>query len=183
MTRSPSRSPIPAEAALLLALPLAGLGGCAGDEQELPCAENYTDLDCDGVPDETDRCPGTPAGELHDAKGCTAAQSASCVASPRFPEPSQEVVLDGRDLELRWDGTCDGYVVYVSPDPGFAPANTVVLSRLTRPRAVLPYDTWREYLAASEGQPIHWQVRGGKEAREFVSQARTMVLRRGEGAP
>ncbi|MCK6527431.1 hypothetical protein L6R50_07655 [Myxococcota bacterium] len=183
MTRSPSPSPIPAEAALLLAFLLAGPGGCAAAVEGLPCAENYPDRDCDGVPDETDRCPGTPAGELHDAKGCTALQSASCVASPRFPEPSQEVDLDGRDLELRWDGTCDGYVVYVSPDPGFAPASTVVLSRLTTPRAVLPYATWKEHLAEVEGQPVHWQVRGGKEGREFVSEARTMVLRRGEGAP
>jgi hypothetical protein len=37
-----------------------------------------TDEDGDGVPDSRDQCPGTPAGELVDANGCSIDQLAPC---------------------------------------------------------------------------------------------------------
>jgi hypothetical protein len=37
-----------------------------------------TDEDNDGVPDSLDQCPGTPAGALVDAEGCSIEQLAPC---------------------------------------------------------------------------------------------------------
>jgi len=38
----------------------------------LDCPGSVLDTDQDGVPDETDACPGTPPGEPVDASGCAA---------------------------------------------------------------------------------------------------------------
>jgi hypothetical protein len=38
------------------------------------CVAPPADADKDGVPDSTDKCPGTPAGETVDANGCSASQ-------------------------------------------------------------------------------------------------------------
>src|SRR5712672_2993117 len=37
-----------------------------------------TDADTDGVPDSVDLCPGTPAGSIVDANGCSIDQIAPC---------------------------------------------------------------------------------------------------------
>jgi len=37
-----------------------------------------TDTDADGVPDSVDLCPGTPAGSIADANGCSIDQIAPC---------------------------------------------------------------------------------------------------------
>jgi hypothetical protein len=37
-----------------------------------------TDADGDGIPDSLDQCPGTPAGEIVDAEGCSIDQLAPC---------------------------------------------------------------------------------------------------------
>ena len=159
-----------------------GAAACSPFDDGAPvCSENYSDVDCDGVPDERDLCPATPEGELHDAAGCSAAQAATCVASPRWPEKGQVVELDSRDLEFRWDGTCDGYLVYLSPDPEFAPADTVVVGRSTSPRLVLTYSRWKEVLGERDVELLYWQVRGGREGREYVSESRSVVLKRGRG--
>ncbi len=37
-----------------------------------------TDADADGIPDSLDQCPGTPAGAIVDANGCSIDQIAPC---------------------------------------------------------------------------------------------------------
>jgi len=157
-------------------------GGCSADERVLPCAENYADADCDGVPDETDRCPGTSTGAPHDPSGCEPSQATACVASPEYPLPDQAIGMDGRDLELRWDGTCDGYVVYLSPDAAFPAATTTVLSRVEGRSAVLSYTRWNQDLSAWDGETLWWQVRGSRDGRETASEPRAVVLSNGTGS-
>jgi len=42
------------------------------------CLSGETDADADGVPDSLDLCPGTPAGAMVDANGCSLDQIAPC---------------------------------------------------------------------------------------------------------
>ncbi len=155
------------------------LGGCNEGDSSV-CGEEYTDADCDGVPNDRDRCAETPRESLHDAGGCAPTQVTTCVVSPRFPEADQEIDLEGLDLQFRWDGTCEGYVLYLSPDSTFPAARTVALARLSQPVALLTHEQWTQELREEGEGPLYWQVRGGKEGREFVSETRRVVLTDGK---
>ncbi len=49
------------------------------------------DSDGDGVPDDLDKCPDTPAGTAVDADGCPVPVKAEC----KTPEPGQPITLEG----------------------------------------------------------------------------------------
>lgn len=49
------------------------------------------DSDGDGVPDDMDKCPDTPAGTAVDADGCPLPVKAEC----KTPEPGQPITLEG----------------------------------------------------------------------------------------
>lgn len=106
------------------------------------CPERAGDSDCDGVPDVRDFCSGTDPEALHDAAGCSDAQSAGCRVELLAPEDGADVLPEDR---FGWNGDCDVWLVEFSDDAAFAPARTRVALRTqaTESMIVAPERYWR----------------------------------------
>ena len=97
----------------LLACAPAGRTCPAGDE------------DCDGVPDEADRCAGSnqdqTIAEPTDAAGCTDDQMARCTVALDAP-PAHGTKAGS--ATFAWHGTCDVYLLQFSDDATFPAGRT-----------------------------------------------------------
>ena len=105
-----------------------GLHGTAfpecGDE---PIAQAETDSDGDGVPDSSDRCPGTPAGATVDSRGCTVVADSDGDGVPdssdRCPGTPSNARVDASGCPLDSDG--DGVADYLDRCPDTSSGSTV----------------------------------------------------------
>ena len=90
------------------------------------------DEDCDGVPDEADRCAGSNAdqsvAEPTDAAGCTDDQMARCTVALDAPPPDGMVA---GATTFAWHGTCDVYLLQFSNDATFPAGRTRTEIRTT----------------------------------------------------
>jgi hypothetical protein len=121
----------------------------------LACAPARTcpagDEDCDGVPDEADRCAGSnddqALAEPTDAAGCTDDQMARCTVALDAPLPNGRVA---GSATFEWHGTCDVYLLQFSDDENFAAGRTHTEIRTTK-------QTW-----VATGTERWWRVVGGR---------------------
>ena len=83
------------------------------------------DEDCDGVPDDADRCAGsneeTAVAEPTDAAGCTDDQMARCTVALDQPLHGTRAI---GDTTFSWHGTCDVYLLQFSDEPTFLAGRT-----------------------------------------------------------
>jgi hypothetical protein len=147
---------------------VAFAAACGAPVEGLPdyCADRADDVDCDGVPDSRDQCPGTEIGALKDARGCTENQRAGC--GVLLKTPLEDEKLD-RDLSVafRWSGDCDVYLVQVSNDPEVAPAATRTVARVP------------ELQATADVEEAYWRVVGAREDKSagYATPARRLSWR------
>jgi hypothetical protein len=116
------------------------------------------DEDCDGVPDEADRCAHSN-GEPTDAGGCTDDQMAGCAVVADSP-PDRSSVRG----PFAWHGTCDVYLLQFSDDATFPAGRTRTAARTTE-------TTW----TASSTERF-WRVVGGRtgSSRGFTTEPREL---------
>ena len=119
-----------------------------GCQEEVPefCLERADDIDCDGVPDDQDRCPASPMGDPTDRSGCTEGQAAGCSVTAVEPADNERLESPAR---FRWAGDCDVYLLQFSDDPSFPVAATRTGVRTTAIEVVAP------------GSEQYWRVVGG----------------------
>ena len=135
----------------LLACAPAGRTCPAGDE------------DCDGVPDEADRCAGSnedqPVAEPTDAAGCTDDQMARCTVA--LDGPGHGASAFGSTTFV-WHGTCDVYLLQFSDDATFPSGRTRTEIRTAQ----------QAWVAASTER--WWRVVGGRtgSSRGFTTEPR-----------
>lgn len=110
------------------------------------CADRADDADCDGVPDDADRCSATPASKLVDRQGCSENEAAGCVILPELPADGARVK---GAATITWSGTCELTLVQLSDDPSFPPARTRTVART------------RAEQAQVEGTEAYWRLVGG----------------------
>ena len=121
----------------------------------LACAPARTcpvgDEDCDGVPDEADRCAGSNEDEAiaepTDAAGCTDDQMARCTVALDAPRPNARV---RGSTTFEWHGTCDVYLLQFSDDETFPAGHTRTAIRTTE-------ETW-----VGARTERWWRVVGGR---------------------
>ncbi len=77
------------------------------------------DSDGDGVPDETDRCPGTPAGAVVDARGCEIDSDGDGVVDSKdqCPDTRRGARVDANGCEIFGDSDGDGVTDNVDQCP------------------------------------------------------------------
>lgn len=114
------------------------------------CADRADDIDCDGVPDDADRCADTPADTFADRQGCSENQAAGCVVLPESPEDGARF---SGPATFTWSDTCDVVLIQLSDDASFPPASTRTAVRSRDERAEL------------EGSERYWRLVGGLEGR------------------
>ncbi len=172
--------------AVLGALALLALSGAgcddAGDDPEPPTPSGdddddateeplYDDADGDGVPDVRDRCPDTGADRRSDPRGCSARQAAGCDVV--LTAPADGEILPEPTLTFTFGGDCEGYRLYVGPEPGLRPHAAAPLGRLSSPGAFevdhgdLP--------SAGEDGVLYWAVEGSGRGHTFLSDIRSFV--------
>ncbi len=90
-----------------------------------PVTPVVKDSDGDGVPDDKDRCPGTPAGAKVDAQGCELDSDGDGVVDrlDRCPGTPAGARVDAQGCELDSDG--DGVVDRLDRCPGTPPGRKV----------------------------------------------------------
>lgn len=118
-----------------------------GDPLPAYCRGRVDDADCDGVPDGVDLCPGSDAGALHDAAGCTEAQAAGCTVELSTPEDG--AALQG-ETRFAWLGTCDAYALQFADDPSFPPGATRTAANTEATEVI------------ASGRERYWRVVGGQ---------------------
>jgi hypothetical protein len=132
---------------------------CAPATRQCPAG----DEDCDGVPNEADRCAQS-SPEPTDAAGCTDDQMAGCTVSAAGP-PDQATAQGA--MTFTWTGTCDVYLLQFSDDVTFPAGRTRTEARTT--------DTaW----TTTSAEPF-WRVVGGRtgSSRGFTTEPRTVWWR------
>lgn len=105
-----------------------GLHGTAFPEcEDEPIAQAETDSDGDGVPDSSDRCPGTPAGATVDSRGCTVVADSDgdgvSDRNDRCPGTPANVKVDTSGCPLDTDR--DGVADYLDKCPNTTAGSTV----------------------------------------------------------
>ena len=144
-------------ALLLWLLACAPVRTCAGDE------------DCDGVPDEADRCAESnedqTKAEPTDAAGCTDDQMARCTVALDAPPPGG--MAAGGATSFAWQGTCDVYLLQFSDDATFPAGRTRTEIRTAE----------RTWVATSTER--WWRVVGGRtgSSRGFTTEPREIRWR------
>ena len=137
---------------------------CAPATRQCPAGDN----DCDGVPDEADRCGASNAeqsiAEPTDAAGCTDDQMARCTLA--LDQPMQGASESG-PATFAWHGTCDVYLLQFSEDAAFPPGRT-------RTEVRTAAHAW----TTTSTEPL-WRVVGGRtgSSRAFTSEPREIRWR------
>lgn len=128
------------------------------------CAARADDADCDGVPDDADRCEATEPGSWSDRQGCSEAQTAGCVVLAE--EPADGARLKG-PVTFAWSDTCELVLLQLSDDPDFPPSGTRTALRSEAELAVV------------EGTERYWRLVGGMRGRSgsFATEPRRIHWR------
>lgn len=155
-----------------------------------------TDADFDGVPDAWDICPGTRAGQRHDAEGCALGQRDGVGVALSWPP--EDAVLSVPPV-FRWTGEMERAVLQISVDGTFGPAGRFEFGPFVAPEgesnpeqgAQLSDAQWQAILDASDGsRALLWRIvasdaDGGvalTEPSRFYAAQPTTVVHIPEGA-
>ncbi len=138
------------------------LAACGGEVSPEYCQGRADDPDCDGVPEDWDRCPETALGEATDRLGCSERQVAGCSVALLEPDDGARLSAPAR---FRWNGDCDIWLLQFSDDPSFPAGATRTAART------------EAHQVDASGSETYWRVLGGMSGTSsgVASESRAII--------